>query len=61
MALDGRATVPSGSYAGLLVTEDTPLEPGLLERKYYARGVGPVLAVTVAGGSGREELVSFER
>lgn len=62
LRLDGEATVPYGSFADLLVTEDTtPLEPGLVERKYYARGVGPVLAETVSGGSGREELVTFER
>jgi hypothetical protein len=62
VSLDGEAAVPFGRYTGLLVTEDTtPLEPDLVERKYYARGIGPVLAVTVAGGSGREALVSFER
>jgi len=62
LALDGQAAVPFRSFEGVLVTEDTtPLEPDLVERKYYARGIGPVLAVTVAGGSGREELVSFER
>jgi hypothetical protein len=32
-----------------------------VEHKFYARDAGPVLAVTVKGGSGREELVSFER
>jgi hypothetical protein len=29
--------------------------------KSFARGVGPVLAVGVSGGSDREELVSFRR
>lgn len=53
-------TVPFGSFDGLLLTEDTtPLEPGLVERKYYARGVGLVLEETVAGGSGRAVLVEF--
>jgi hypothetical protein len=60
LSLDERASVPYGSFDGLLMTKDfTPLEPGLLEHKYYARGVGPVLAVTVAGGSGREELLEL--
>ena len=36
-----------------------PLEPKVLEFKFYARGVGPVLAVSVSGGSDREELVRF--
>jgi hypothetical protein len=43
------------------MTKDwTPLEPNLLEQKFYAEGVGPVLAQTVSGGSDREELLSFE-
>ena len=62
LALDGHAAVPYGSFSGALLTEETtPLEPDLVERKYYARDVGPVLAVTVKGGSGREELTSFEQ
>jgi hypothetical protein len=62
LSLDERASVPHGSFTGLLMTEDTtPLDPGLVERKYYARDVGPLLAVTVKGGAGREELLRFER
>jgi len=46
----------------VLVTKDyTPLEPNLLEHKFYAPGVGLVLAITVKGGSSRAELVRFER
>jgi hypothetical protein len=60
LSLDERVRVPFGFFEGVLKTQDsTPLEPALLEHKYYARGVGPVLAVTVAGGSGREELIRF--
>ena len=59
VALDGSATVPSGDYDDLLVIEEsTPLDPGVAERTYYARGLGPVLEETVSGGSGRLELVS---
>jgi hypothetical protein len=29
------------------------------EFKFFARGVGPVLAVSVSGGSDREELLSY--
>jgi hypothetical protein len=62
IGLEESATVPYGSFTGLLMTEDTtPLDPGLVERKLYARDVGPVLALTVKGGSGREELLRFER
>jgi hypothetical protein len=53
-----RAKVPTGSYDALVMTkETTPLEPGVLERKYYARGIGLVLTVDAAGG-GREELIA---
>jgi hypothetical protein len=39
--------------------DTTPLEPDVVEHKFYANGVGPVLAVAISGGSGREELVRF--
>ena len=44
------------------MTKDfTPLEPDVLEHKFYAPGVGPVLALSVAGGTAREELVELNR
>jgi hypothetical protein len=61
LTLDARAKVPAGVYDGALQTRNfSPLEPNLVEEKFYARGIGPVLAVTVSGGSDREELLSFE-
>jgi len=60
LATAEHAKVPTGSYDGVVMTKETnPLEPQLLERKYYARGVGPVLTVDVAGGGVRDELISF--
>jgi hypothetical protein len=60
LSLDERVSVPYGDFATALMTEDTtPLEPGVVERKYYVRDVGPVLAVSLSDGA-REELVSFE-
>jgi hypothetical protein len=57
-----RATVPYGTFHGLVMTRDTtPLEPNLIEHKYYARGVGLVLAVAVKGGSERLELVDITK
>ena len=38
-----------------------PLEPDILEAKFYARGVGLVLAVDLSGGHDREELVRLRR
>lgn len=45
----------------LLTKEWTPLEPGVLDHKFYARGIGTVLEQTVRGGNERNELVSFVR
>jgi hypothetical protein len=54
-------TVPFRSFDGLLLTEDwTPLEPEVVEEKYYAKGVGLVLEKTVRGGSDRNELLSYQ-
>jgi len=52
--------VPKGRFDNTLMTlETSPLEPDVLETKFYARGIGPVLAVDISGGTDREELVSF--
>jgi hypothetical protein len=59
LSLDAAASVPYGDFTDALQTEDTTrLEPGLVEQKFYARDVGPVLAVAVKGETGREELVT---
>ena len=63
-SLTERAEVPFGYFrkARVLMTRDlNPLEPKVLEYKFYARGIGPVLAIGVSGGSDREELVSYRR
>ena len=58
--LDAQAEVPFGHFSPVLMTQDTnPLEPKVLEFKFYARDVGPVLAVSVSGSSDREELLSY--
>ena len=60
LALDESVTVLYGVFDGCLVVEEwTPLEPGVAEHKYYARGVGEALAVTVEGGAERWELVDM--
>jgi hypothetical protein len=56
------ADVAYGHVDGLLLTKDTStIEPGVLEYKLYAPGVGPVLTLDIAGGTGREELVRVDR
>jgi hypothetical protein len=52
---------PFGHFTHALMTKDTnPLEPKVLEFKFYARGVGPVSTVGVSGGSKIEELVGYK-
>ena len=61
VSLHQRAKVPSGLFEHVLVTKEfTPLEPKLLKHDFFALGVGPVLSLTVSGGSDREELLRFE-
>ena len=56
MSTDEQAEVPPATTSGALMTRDAnPLEPKVLEFKFFAEGVGPVLAVGVSGGSDREE------
>src|SRR5262245_2625134 len=50
---------PRGSV--LMTRELNPIEPKVLEYKFYARGIGPVLSVAVSGGSDREGLVRYTR
>jgi hypothetical protein len=54
--------VPAGHYRNALLTRDTSgLTTKVLEYKLYAPAVGPVLALGISGGGGREELVKLER
>lgn len=52
------AEVPAGGFEDLLVIlEWNPFEPDVLEEKFYAAGVGPVLEQKVSGDGERVELV----
>jgi hypothetical protein len=54
------AAVPLKTFRSAMLTKEwTRLEPGVLDHKYYARGIGTVLEQTVRGGDERNELVSF--
>jgi hypothetical protein len=60
LSVDEQVEVPFGHFTGALMTKDlVPLEPKVSEHKFYARDVGPVLALHASGGTGREELVSY--
>lgn len=59
LALDAYARVPYGRFEHMLQTRNTSgIEPDVVEEKLYARGVGPVLELTVSGGSDRAELTT---
>ena len=63
-SLKEQAEVPFGHFRNgrVLMTRDlNPLDPKILEYKFYARGIGMVLAIGVSGGSDREELLRYER
>jgi hypothetical protein len=58
VSLRERVKVPLRRYRRTLMTLDTnPLEPDVLEAKFYARGVGLVLAVGLSGDTDREALI----
>ena len=46
------------SARALLTRETTPLEPGVVDHKYYVRGIGTVLEESVKGGTERLLLVA---
>jgi hypothetical protein len=61
LSRDESVNVAFDSFTDVLQTQDTtPLEPGLVEQKYYAPGVGLILEETVLGGSERVELVDYD-
>jgi len=55
-------STPYKSFRGALETRDwSPLEPGVVERKYYARGIGEVKSFLAKGGAERMALVFVQR
>jgi hypothetical protein len=46
-------------HHALLTREWTPLEPGVVDHKWYVHGIGQVAEATVRGGNEHLELVSF--
>jgi hypothetical protein len=60
LSLNETVTVPAGTYTDCIRTEDTtPLEPDVLEHKYYCPGIGTVLEVDLEEDA-RFELQSIE-
>ena len=54
--------VPYGRFKDAVLTRNfSSLEPTVEEMKLYAKNVGPVMELLVSGGTGRTELLSFDR
>jgi hypothetical protein len=54
--------VPFGKFTNCLQTKEfTQLEPGNIEHKFYARGIGFILSIVVKGGKERLALVNTVR
>jgi hypothetical protein len=62
LSTNERVAVPYGRFGHALVSSEwTPLEPGVVEHKYYVKGVGNVRTVMVKGGVEEERLVSITK
>jgi len=62
LSLHETAAVPLAKFRNCLETKEfTQLEPGNVEHKFYARGIGFVLGVVVKGGKERLALVNIVR
>lgn len=62
LSLHETAAVSLAKFRNCLLTKEfTQLEPGNVEHKFYARGIGFVLSVVVKGGKERLALVNIVR
>jgi hypothetical protein len=60
MDLHASVTVPAGTFHDALRTQErTDLEPGVVDGKYYARGIGEVVETSLAGPPERLVLVEI--
>lgn len=62
LRLKAQVSTPVGSSRHALLTKETsPLEPGVVDHKFYIRGIGDVIEQTVKGGNEHFTLVSIKR
>jgi hypothetical protein len=60
LSLDEKMTVPYGTFSNVLKTKDfSPLEPDIVENKYYAQNIGAIKALSIKGESEVESLVQI--
>ena len=57
LSLNEKLCVPYGCFSNVLKTKDfSPLEPDIVENKYYAQNIGEIKAISVKGESDAETL-----
>jgi hypothetical protein len=60
LSLNENVSVPFGTFSNVLKTKDfSPVEPDIVENKYYAQHLGQVKAISVKGESEVETLVQI--
>ncbi len=60
LSVDATLTIGIGTYENCLQTAEWALlEPGVIEHKFYAAGVGLIRAIAVEGGSDYEDLIEI--
>jgi len=60
LSLDEKTIVPYGTFSNVIKTKDfSPLEPDIVENKYYAPNIGEIKALSVKGESEVESLVQI--
>ena len=58
--LGATKSIAMGDYQDVLVIKEwNPLDPDVVEQKYYAAGIGMIAEDTVTGGNDTSELVTF--
>lgn len=61
LRLNAKVSIEMGDFEDCLKTKEwSPLEKGVVENKYYAKGIGLVLVKELKGKTVREELVDIE-
>jgi hypothetical protein len=62
VSLDAHVVAPFGTFEHALRTREwTPLEPGVIDAKFYVRGIGEVVEQTIRGGDEVARLVRVVR
>jgi hypothetical protein len=60
LSVNEKVCIPYGCFSNVLQTEDiNPLEPEIVENKYYAQDIGYIKGVMVKGGEEVETLVQI--